>query len=89
MPPSLKCRESGFVQSIIVLLRSRPSDRTLSKNMSLHHQLTDLGMQPGHLGIAVLLALRNLIIEDLGKFIDRLPFLSGGHPRRMDFVRGR
>src|ERR1700687_2127342 len=42
------------------------------QKITLHHQLTDLGMKLRQLGVAVLLARAALLIKHLGQLLDRL-----------------
>ena len=58
------------------------------EKIPLHHQLTDLGMQPGDLAVAALLPLRALLVKHLGQLLDRLA-PPGGDLGRMQFVLGR
>src|SRR3954447_5199035 len=58
------------------------------QKISFHHQLTNLGMQLRHLGIAGLLARAALLVEDLGELLDRLT-LPGSDLGGMQPVLGR
>src|SRR5579872_148142 len=60
----------------------------LRQKIPLHHQLADLGVQPGDLAVAALLPLHTLLVEDLGELLDRLA-LPGGDLRRVQLVLGR
>src|SRR5271156_3897671 len=58
------------------------------QKISLHNKLTDLGMKLGDLAIPALVALGTLLVEHLGKLLDRLAF-PGGNLCRVQFVLGR
>src|SRR3990170_2091688 len=58
------------------------------QKIPLHDKLANLGMEPPHLGVAVLLARTALLVEHLGKLLDRLS-LPGCNLGRMQFVLGR
>src|ERR1700681_78023 len=58
------------------------------QKIPLHNKLTDLGVELGDLAITALLSLAALLVEHLGKLLDRLAF-PGGNLCRVQFVLGR
>src|ERR1700734_3746248 len=58
------------------------------QKIPLHNQLTNFGVKLGDLTIPALVSLRALLVEHLGKLLDRLA-LPGRNLRRMQFVPAR
>src|SRR5664280_861457 len=57
------------------------------QKIPLHNELTDLGVQLRQFRVAVLLARCALLVEDLGKLLDRLS-LPSRNLGRMQFMQG-
>src|ERR1700733_149773 len=60
----------------------------LRQKIPFHNKLTDIGVKLGDLTIPALVSLRALLVEHLGKLLDRLA-LPGRNLRRMQFVSAR